>query len=211
VLAPSGPYLCDSDIALVVLATPITTVAPLPLRLRLPAQTGERIRSVGYGQNDKASPIGTRFRRAGVEVLAQGRAISASKTPLGIHEFEVGMSICQGDSGGPAISERTGAVLGVVSRGGGCGDDFGHIYTTTAGFETMFSDAFELAGATPTLEVDGPTQAMAAAANDGPASEPSAGACGMAPRAGRRPSGAGLAMALGALLGLGARARRTRA
>jgi hypothetical protein len=211
VLAPSGPYLCDSDIALVVLATPITTIAPLPLRLRLPAQPGERIRSVGYGQNDKASPIGTRFRRAGVEVLAQGRAVSASKTPLGTHEFEVGTSICQGDSGGPAISERTGAVLGVVSRGGGCSDDFGHIYTTTAGFETMFSDAFELAGATPTLEVDGPTEATAAAANRGPASEPRAAACGMAPLAGRSAPGAGLAMALSALLALGVRARRARA
>jgi hypothetical protein len=211
VLAPSGPYLCDSDIALVVLATPITTIAPLPLRLRLPAQTGERIRSVGYGQNDKASPIGTRFRRAGVEVLAQGRAVSASRTPLGIHEFEVGMSICQGDSGGPAISERTGAVLGVVSRGGGCGDDFGHIYTTTAGFETMFADAFELAGATPTMEADGPPETTAAAASDGAASEARGGGCGMAPRAARGAPGAGLAMALGALLVAGARARRAHA
>jgi hypothetical protein len=121
------------------------------------------------------------------------------------------MSICQGDSGGPAISERTGAVLGVVSRGGGCSDDFGHIYTTTAGFETMFSDAFELAGATPTLEVDGPMEATAAAANGGAASEPRAGACGMAPLAGRSAPGAGLAMALSALLALGVRARRARA
>ena len=63
------------------------------------------IRSVGYGQNDEASPIGTRFRKDGVAVLAQGTAVSPSKTPLGTHEFEVGTSICQGDSGGPAISE----------------------------------------------------------------------------------------------------------
>jgi V8-like Glu-specific endopeptidase len=212
VLAPSGPYLCDSDIAIIVLATPITTVAPLPLRLHEPAATGERIRSVGYGQNDKASPIGTRYRRAGVEVLAQGRAVSASKTPLGIHEFEVGTSICQGDSGGPAVSERTGAVLGVVSRGGGCSDDFGHIYTTTAGFETMFADAFELAGGTPTMELDGPTLATVAAkaaANDDAVSEPRG--CAMSPRAGRRAPNTGLALALGALLALGARARHARA
>ncbi len=152
IVAPTGPYLCDSDIALVVLATPILTVKPLPLRVYSAARAGEMIRSVGYGQNDKASPIGTRFRKAGVEVLAQGKAVSHSKTPLGPHEFEVGKSICQGDSGGPAISEETGAVIGVVSRGGGCDDDFGHIYTTTAGFEDLFADAFRLADASPTPE-----------------------------------------------------------
>ena len=83
----------------------------------------------------------------------RARRSPPSKTPLGTHEFEVGKSICQGDSGGPAISEETGAVIGVVSRGGGCDDDFGHIYTTTAGFDQMFADAFALAGATPTDEV----------------------------------------------------------
>lgn len=157
IVSPTGPYLCDSDIALVVLDTPITDVVPLPVRIHATARKGEVIRSTGYGQNDESSPIGTRFRKTGVEVLAQGKAVSASKTPLGTHEFEVGKSICQGDSGGPAISEETGAVIGVVSRGGGCDDDFGHIYTTTAGFDQMFADGFALAGATPTDEVGDPS------------------------------------------------------
>lgn len=148
IVAPTGPYLCDSDIALVVLETSITTVTPLALRLHRPARTGESIRAVGYGQNDQGSPIGTRFRRGGVAVLAQGAGVSPSKTPLGPHEFEVGTSICQGDSGGPAISEESGAVIGVVSRGGGCTEEFGHIYTTTAGFDEVFADAFRQAGAT---------------------------------------------------------------
>jgi hypothetical protein len=157
IVSPTGPYLCDSDIALVVLDTPITDIEPLPVRIHTSARQGEVIRSIGYGQNDESSPIGTRFRKTGVEVLAQGKAVSPSKTPLGTHEFEVGKSICQGDSGGPAISEQTGAVIGVVSRGGGCDDDFGHIYTTTAGFDQMFADAFALAGATPTDESGGPS------------------------------------------------------
>ena len=107
IVSPPGPYLCDSDIALVVLDTPITSIEPLAVRRARPAAAGEIIRSVGYGQNDDKLPIGTRFRKDGVTVLAQGKAISASKTPLGLHEFEVGKSICQGDSGGPAISEET--------------------------------------------------------------------------------------------------------
>lgn len=152
ILAPSGPYLCDSDIALVVLTTPIKNITPMTVRMHQPARTGEHVRAIGYGQNDQSSPIGTRFRKAGVEVLAQGQGISPSKTPLGPHEFEVGKSICQGDSGGPAISEDTGAIIGVVSRGSGCDDEFGHIYTTTSGFDTLFADAFALAGGAPSVE-----------------------------------------------------------
>ena len=220
IVSPTGPYLCDSDIALVVLDTPITEVAPLEVRIHTAARKGEMIRSVGYGQNDQASPIGTRFRKGGVAVLAQGKAVSPSKTPLGTHEFEVGKSICQGDSGGPAISEETGAVIGVVSRGGGCDDDFGHIYTTTAGFDQMFADAFTLAGATPTDESGDASKSMpstrsaSTAANDGVKGTPastaagcSIGAAGAASSTGSSSSLAGLGVIAGIAL-LGARRRR---
>lgn len=152
VVSPNSEYLCDSDIALVVLDQALVGVEPLAVRLGANVTAGETIRAVGYGVNDGSSPLGTRYRKEGVNVLAKGSAVSASKTPLGGHEFEVSKSICQGDSGGPAISEQTGAVIGVVSRGGGCEDDFGHIYTTTTGFEDLFSDAFLLANASPIAE-----------------------------------------------------------
>lgn len=179
-VAPQGAYLCDADIALVVLDRALD-VAPLPVRLEAKAQTGEPIRAVGYGQNDANTPIGTRFRREGVIVLGQGKGLSPSKTPLGPHEFEVGRSICQGDSGGPAISETTGAVVGVVSRGGKCDDDFGHIYTTASGFESMFEQAFRIAGGAPVLESQAQLQSVRTAlasneAADGVSSD-GAGAC----------------------------------
>lgn len=154
IITPATPYLCDADIAFVILESPILDVQPLAVRTRSAARQGEKIRSIGYGQNDSATPIGTRFSKDGVEVLAQGKGVSKSKTPLGIHEFEVGRSICQGDSGGPAISEQTGAVIGVVSRGGDCEEDFGHIYTTTSGFDSLFAEAFAVAGAVPALEAE---------------------------------------------------------
>jgi hypothetical protein len=149
IVAPDNDHLCDSDIALVVLDRAIPDIEPLAVRLRGRVRPTERIRSVGYGQNDKHLPIGTRLRKEGVEVLAMGRGISSSKTALGRHEFEVGRSICQGDSGGPAINEKTGAVVGVVSRGGDCSDDYGHIYTTTSGWDSLFDQAFAIAGGAP--------------------------------------------------------------
>lgn len=152
IVAPAGDVLCNADIALLVLDRELTDITPMAVRLGSTVAEGETIRSVGYGQNDRQIPIGTRFRKENVPVLAMGKAVSASRTPLGKNEFEVGRSICQGDSGGPAISELSGAVVGVVSRGGGCDEDFGHIYTTTGGFEALFEEAFRLAGGTPVAE-----------------------------------------------------------
>jgi hypothetical protein len=146
VFHPEGSVLCNADIAVVVLDRAIPSATPVPVRLAGGLRKGESIKSVGYGQNDSSIPVGTRLRKDRVSVLALGKTVSASKTPLGTREFEVGVSTCQGDSGGPALSEETGALVGVVSRGGECKDDFGHIYTTTSGFEDMFNAAFAAAG-----------------------------------------------------------------
>ena len=40
----------------------------------------------------------------------------------------------------------------MVSRGGHCDEDFGHIYTTTSGFDELFTQGFALAGAIATDE-----------------------------------------------------------
>jgi hypothetical protein len=221
IVAPQGAYLCDADIALVVLDRALD-VAVLPVRLEAKAQAGEAIRAVGYGQNDAGLPIGTRFRREGVVVLGQGKGLSASKTPLGEHEFEVGRSICQGDSGGPAISATTGAIVGVVSRGGKCDDDFGHIYTTTAGFEAMFDQAFRIAGGAPVLESQAQLQSVRTSLATNEAAEgdrgAGAGACAASGPLGNgnvngsasSPRGAlGSTAALALVLGA-ARARRAR-
>jgi hypothetical protein len=215
IVAPSSYYLCDSDIAVVVLDRDVPG-KPFSVRLHAPAKIGEHVRAVGYGQNDKKLPLGTRLHKTGVPVLQMGNGISASRTALGPHEFEVGQSICQGDSGGPAISEETGAVMGVVSRGGDCNDNFGHVFTTTAGFGTLFDEAFSIAGGTVDAE-GGASERMPdadALALDGlgeaPKSEtrpePRAGSCSAAPGT---TSGAGLGgLVLGLALTLGARARR---
>lgn len=213
IVAPTGDYLCDSDIALVVLERPLTGVEPLAVRLDGAARHGETIRAVGYGQNDAKEPIGTRFRKEGVPVLAMGKAISASKTPLGAHEFEVAKSICQGDSGGPAISEETGAVIGVVSRGGGCDEDFGHIYTTTAGFGDLFDKAFALAGAAPIAEGEAPppmTTKSRTASTNSLLDEPKDGAGGCSTSGSSGSSGGGTAATAAVALGLVLAASRRR-
>jgi MYXO-CTERM domain-containing protein len=211
VVAPHSEYLCNSDIAIVVLDKNLVGVEPLAVRLGANVSAGETIRAVGYGMNDGASPLGTRYRKEGVNVLAKGSAISASKTPLGGHEFEVSKSICQGDSGGPAISEETGAVIGVVSRGGGCEDNYGHIYTTTSGFEDMFDQAFALANAAPIGEGTTPapmkTKTVSGTLPPEEKEEKAASGCSAAP-AGTSGSVPGTALGLALAAAFVIRARR---
>jgi MYXO-CTERM domain-containing protein len=216
IVSPSTDHFCNTDIALVVLDRPIPNAAPLAVRLEGTVAPGESIRSIGYGQNDRLAPMGTRFSKADVAVLAMGRGVSTSNTALGSHEFEVGRSICQGDSGGPAISEKTGAIVGVVSRGSDCQVDFGHIYTTTAGWSDLFTQAFAVAGGAPNVETGGPVGP--AAGNGTTEAEPHAPP--PSSQAGCSTSGAGMAkhdgtssFALFGLAGMAAlllRARRER-
>lgn len=206
-VTPGGDSLCDADIALVVLDHAIGDAAPLAVRTGGHIAAGETVRSVGYGQNDKLMPIGTRLRRDGVAILAMGAGISKSRTALGAHEFEVGESICEGDSGGPAISEVTGAVIGVVSRGGNCDDQAGHIYTTTTGWNELFDKAFALAGSTPVVE---PPMPEAATAGDGADPSPNANG-GAACAATRGPTNASSALAIVAVTAAVLRLRRKRA
>jgi hypothetical protein len=149
---PKSDVLCNDDIALIVLDTPITNVAPIPIRRAATTVAGETFRAVGYGINDVGKPLGTRLHRLGVRVLALGAGVSARGTALGSRELEVSEGACGGDSGGPAISERTGAVIGIVSRGTACGSASGLIYTSTAAFDDVFEEAFNAAGGAPVDE-----------------------------------------------------------
>jgi hypothetical protein len=159
ILHPDGSVVCNRDIALLVLDRPLDDIKPLAFRATRRVGVTEQIRSVGYGKSDTGAS-GTRLRKTGVAVRAVGPGLSSSDTALGENEFEVGLSICHGDSGGPAISQTTGAIIGVVSRGGECTEDFGHVYTETAGFTDLIEDAIKLAGAAPPeLEPDGPSSA----------------------------------------------------
>ena len=216
IIAPPGKVLCNADVAILVIDKPITDVEPLALRMTANARVGESIRAVGYGANDAKTPMGTRFRREQVPVRAVGKGISESATRLGQFEFEVGKSICEGDSGGPAISELTGAVIGVVSRGGDCGDDFGHVYTSPSGFQDLFTRAFAEAGGQPVLELNtppenveaDPTEPGAGGGGTGKPKDqaPPQGGCSTSPS---RSGGAGFLLLLGVVATLRS-ARRSR-
>lgn len=160
--------LCNNDIAVVVLDRRIPDAKIAPIRLDAPPKEGETILAVGWGVSNNSRSYGRR-RRADIPIVEVGPT-STSTGAVGPNEFSIGEGICQGDSGGPAYAMATGAVLGVVSRGGNgapydpetdpeytqCVDtaDYAthNLYTRVDTFKDLILEAFAAAESEPWFE-----------------------------------------------------------
>jgi MYXO-CTERM domain-containing protein len=156
--------LCDRDVAFVLLDRPVD-VPVAPLRLEGGARRGESLTAVGWGLTESGRQPNKRMRRDGVKVAAIGPLVLDEPTRIGLgrSEFVVREATCSGDSGGPAFA-ATGAVVGVVSRGGngreptsnraeGCiGDDVIGYYTHLANKTSLVERAFAASGYAPREE-----------------------------------------------------------
>lgn len=131
IVAPPTDVLCEADIAALVLDTPVPGVDPLLVAERGVAK-GAFVRAVGFGRGGDGAAAGVKLFREHVRVTETGPA-----------EFLVGEATCQGDSGGPALDEGSGAVVGVVSRGGPrCeGPEASNIYTRADVFRGLVEAA----------------------------------------------------------------------
>lgn len=114
--------LCGADVALLVLDRDVRGVAPLAVDTRAMPDAGDAVTVVGYGRRGDSARagVGVRYARAAVPVRGGTRA-----------EFVTGEGPCNGDSGSPALDDRTGRVVGVLSRGTDrcAGDDADAVWT----------------------------------------------------------------------------------
>ncbi len=152
IIAPFSDNICQNDIALLVLDRDVD-LPLVPLRLDSPTKVGELMTMVGYGVNETG--LASRRQRAGNPVLAVGPSdVNPDQTGSAPRTFMLGPGACTGDSGGPALSDDTGAAVGVFSiLGGVCGTDFAHTtYTQIAPFAVWIRDTFNEVGGEPILE-----------------------------------------------------------
>ncbi len=159
IITESTSTYCDSDVAFLLLDRAVS--APVaPVRLREGARDGESITAVGWGLTEDGHTPSKRLERKGIRVEAVGPYTFDDRTRIGLgkSEFMIGEGICSGDSGGPAFAS-TGAVVGVVSRGGNgeqasgaascIGSNTIGIYTHLANKKALVEKAFNLAGFAP--------------------------------------------------------------
>jgi hypothetical protein len=137
-IPPGGDAVCGRDVALLVLAAPITAAEAAPIEPRLDAEVtpGEIYAAVGYGAiDDNNTGAGERRRRDGLLAACIGDACGSSFVDAGEWVGEAG--VCQGDSGGPAL-DADGRVIGVASRGSvGCVDP---VYGSLAAHAAWLAD-----------------------------------------------------------------------
>lgn len=165
-----GTNLCNHDIALVALKEPIPNAKIAPLRLDEPIVKGETVTAVGWGVTDETAQPDIRQQRTGIKIEEIGPD-DTSVLPVPPNEFAVGESICSGDSGGPALAS-SGAIIGIVSRGGNATKPTSdpassciggeNLYTKVSPFKELIMTAFEAVGADPWLE-NGPDPRLAKA------------------------------------------------
>jgi V8-like Glu-specific endopeptidase len=178
VLDDGAKNLCNHDIALILLEQPITGVPLATIRLDGTADRGEQLTTIGWGVTSKVDEPTVRQQRTGVSVTRLGP--DETSPALAPNELGFDESICLGDSGGPILSQDSGAVVGVVSRGGNgtSGPDFlstctkaVNLATKLAPFKDLVMRGFSRAGAEPRLEppkATEPTSGCAVASRPAP-------------------------------------------
>ena len=155
--------LCNHDFAMIALKDPVKNAKIAPIRLDGDVVKGELVTAIGWGVSDRTSQPQTRQQRTGIPVLQIGPD-DTGEGAVPPNEFQVGESICSGDSGGPAIA-ASGAVIGVVSRGGngtksnpqdpssGCvGTNTRNLYSKLSPFKALILEGFALVDAEPWYE-----------------------------------------------------------
>jgi hypothetical protein len=169
--------LCNHDLALITLGTPIAGADIAPIRLSGSVTVGESLTAIGWGVTTTTATPSARQQRTGVPILEVGPYTDPNGYDVPPNEFDVGEAICQGDSGGPGVDGTTGAVVGVVSRGGNdatpstsdpsatCVNDPGNLvynfYTQTTAFADLITQVCTASGQAPWLE-GGPDPRLAA-------------------------------------------------
>jgi hypothetical protein len=181
IVSSNTDTICKNDIAYLVLDRDVN-LPSRAVRSGVPTSKGETVQLVGYGATVTGQELDyltqKRKRLSAREVIDVGPDTAGepilSAPPRSLLLY--GPGACTGDSGGPAFSEKTGAIIGVfsiLSQGDCSATNLELLYTHTSPFSALTTQAFEVAGAEPSIE---PGTGADAAANADSGAQPDSGA-----------------------------------
>lgn len=157
--------ICDSDLALLVLATDIPGAKLAPIRLTTPVVENEAVVAVGFGYTGADNVLPSQRQRRETTIARLGPFPGTpTAPPLPPGYFSIaGAFLCQGDSGGPVISKATGEILGVASSGSPeCGTNLSTSYASTYALSDLIQSELDKGQAQGrTTGTDGGTSAAA--------------------------------------------------
>lgn len=142
VFVPETQQVCGGDLALLLLAEPLTAedAEPIAPRLDAPVEHGELYTAVGFGATPDPEQQGTRRSREGLQVTCTPDDC-AGVAAVEETEFRGGDGVCSGDSGGPAI-DTAGRVTGIASRSVDC---TGSVYSALSRWRGFIREVAALA------------------------------------------------------------------
>lgn len=142
VFVPETTRVCGGDLALLLLAEPLSAddAEPIAPRLDEPVAHGEPYTAVGFGATPDPDQQGTRRSREGLLVTCTPEDC-AGVAAVEDTEFRGGDGVCSGDSGGPAI-DADGRVTGIASRSVDC---TGSVYSALSRWRDFIREVGALA------------------------------------------------------------------
>jgi hypothetical protein len=154
IIAGDAPSLCRDDVAFLLLDQPIAA-PPVSLRLFESVEVGERVSVIGYGVGEGEKQFRKRLSGLEVEAVGPEQVDPADDSLTPPRSFALGRSTCSGDSGGPAISDQTGAIVGVASWRSNlvCEAELvRNFFPRIAPHADLLDDAFTAVGGEPLIE-----------------------------------------------------------
>ena len=143
-----------ADVALLVLDSPITDIAPIPIATAATTTAGTVVKAIGWGDttdSESTAEFPEVLQQVQMQTVSLSRLQSDFDNSLTLQHlgaFANGKDTCQGDSGGLLFTESPLSLVGITSFGFGCADETAGVYADVG----FFSDyIFSITGVPPAL------------------------------------------------------------
>ncbi len=150
-----------SDVALLVLDSPITDITPISIATSPTSTAGTLVKAIGWGDttdDEFTVDYPTALKQVEMQTVSLSQLQSefgSSITAQHLGAFAVGKDTCQGDSGGPLFTESPLTLVGITSFGEGCADQTAGVYADVGHFSQYINSIIDVPSTLGDVNRDG--------------------------------------------------------